>query len=634
MLEHLETQERKTAEVLSLYIAIESGLVTAQTLLETSNRIIEAPEEVIGARKVTDAQQRTLVDKMRWLDSLLQAGVKPDPRSARARLVHEQLAKGKLSDALQFTLGTLRKDRKRLDNAGGDVNALVPAFQMRGGAGGVRTHAMAEAIIQEQIEIERGSPVRRTQLEIHNEISTILAAKQSAGVGQIAAPSLSTVARRLDKELGKYEQAIKLVGEQEARNEFRETSRRPRPDRSLLEIQIDDVDSGIFLIDDRNGLPFGRGYVTSGIDAFDKVPMGLVIGPEHRSSESAVNCIVDGLLPKEASRPEYEGLANKWIGYGYPAFHLMDNPAYNHTDRLTRLQLQIKSTYAWAKPRTPTEKTSIEYFNHLMKARCFTKLPGWSDGNVDHDSVKRGMASAIMNVANFKRHLVQWIAEDYLKSPGEDGFSPKQRREKSLNGHAPILRWTYEQLRLFRMRHYQERFRASGGIEFLRMRYRSDALRRLRKQIGNELPLNIFVDSEDLKSILVEHPFTKVFLKVPCDEEPEYVATLTLRQQEQVLKKARTMKLSNPSIIDCAKARNEMAADVDKLRDDPRLRTRRRAMQDKIDPVNAVTSMNAKNDAAPSSIKDSEELMTDLEYEMKQIDEVDISDCDWSTHVI
>lgn len=633
MLEHLETQERKAVEVLTLYQSIENGLVSAETLLEATKGFVAAPDEATGARRVTDAQQRTLVDKMRWLDALRLAGVEPDPRSARARLVHEQLTKGQLSEAMHFTLGTLKKDRKLLDRAGGDVNVLVPAFQMRGGHGGVRTHALAEAIIQEQIEIERASPTRRTKLEIHNEISTTLAAKRNAGVGRIAVPSLSTVARRLDRALGKYEQTLKLVGQQEARNLFRETNRRPRPDRSLLEVQIDDVDSGIFLIDDRNGLPFGRAYVTTGVDDFDKVPMGLVVGPEHRSSESAVNCILDGLLPKENSRPEYKGLANQWIGYGYSAFHLMDNPLYNHADRLIRLQLQIKSTYAWAKPRTPTEKTSVEYFNHIMKACCFAKLPGWSDGNVEHDSVNRGMAGAIMVVAQFKRHLVKWTVSDYLNSPGEDGLSPRQRRERSLNGHAPILRWTYEQLRFFRMRHYETSFRESGGVEFLRLRYRSDALARLRKQVGNERPLAIFVDSEDLKSIIVEHPFSKVLLTVQCDEPPEYVESLTLRQQQLVLKKVRTMKLTNPSITDCVRARNELACDVEKLRDDSRLRTRRKAVQDWIDPVDPGIADKVKRNAEPKSLRDTETLMTDLEYEISQIDEVDISDCDWSVNV-
>lgn len=633
MLEHLETKERKSVEVLTLYKGIEDGHVTSEMVHESLRGVMETPDAA-DARSVTEAQQRTLVDKMRWLDALRLAGVEPDPRSARARLVHEQLAKGSLSDALHFTLSTLKKDKKKLDRVGGDVNVLVPAFQMRGGPGGVRTHPLVESIIQEQIEIERASPARRTQIEIHNAISTILTSKLDADASSVAVPSLSTVARRLDRALDRYEEAAKLVGQREARKQFRETSRRPRPDRSLLENQIDDVDSGIFLIDNRNGLPFGRAYVTSGIDDFDKVPMGLVIGPDHRSSESAINCILDGLLPKDASRPEYAGgLANQWIGYGHAAFHLMDNPLYNHADRLTRLQLQIKSTYAWAKPRTPTEKTSIEHFNHVMKASCFPNLPGWSDGKTEHDSVKRGMASAIMDIVQFKQYLVKWIVGDYLNRPGDDGLSPRQRREKSLNGRAPILRWTYEQLRMFRMRHYEERFRESGGIEFLRLRYRSDALTRLRKQVGNESPLAIFVDSEDLRSIVVEHPFTKVLFMVPCDEPPEYLENLTLRQQQYILKKARSMKLRNPSLAECVRMRNQLAEDVDRLRNDHRLRIRGKAMQNRIDPVDPGVATKIERDATSKSQRDTEKLMTDLEYKFREIDEEDISDCEWSIDV-
>lgn len=633
MLEHLETQERKTVAITYLYKSIERAEIQTETLLEASVGMESTNESFVEAKKVTNAQQQTVVDKMRWLDALRQAGVEPDPKNARARLVHRQLASGQLSDARQFTLSTLKTAKKKLDRSGGDTNVLIPAFQRRGGAGGTRTSAEAESVIQEQIEIERENPTRRTALEIHNAISRVLLAKADASAGRIAIPSLSTVARRLDRALDRYEQAVKLVGQRQARNLFREASRRPRPDRSLLEVQIDDVDSGIFLIDDRNSLPFGRAYVTTGIDDFDKVPMGLVVGSEHRSSDSAVNCILDGLLPKEVSRPEYQGLADQWIGYGYAAVHLMDNPLYNHADRLTQLQLQIKSTYAWAKPHTPTEKTSIEHFNHVMKSRCFPKLPGWSDGNISNDSVKRGMNSAIMTESQFKHYLVKWIVGDYLNTPGEDGLTPRQRRERSLNGHTPILRWTYEQLRLFRMRHYQAKFRESGGIEFVRLRYRSEELARIRKQIGNERPLSIFVDAEDLRSIVVEHPFTKVLIRVPCDESPEYVASLTLRQQQLVLKKARVMKLSSPSIEECVRARNELARDVEKLRDDPRLRRRRQAVQERVDPVDPGLVNQLGRSDAPNKQEATEKLMTDLEHEMLQIDEVDISDCDWSVNV-
>lgn len=633
MLEHLETQERKTVAITYLYKSIERAEIQTETLLESSAGLDPANESLVDAKRVTHAQQKTLVDKMRWLDALRQAGVEPDQNSARARLVHKQLASGPLSDARTFTLSTLKSAKRKLDRSGGDTDVLIPAYQRRGGAGGTRTSVEVESVIQEQIEIERANTTRRTALEIHNAISTVLMAKAEASACRVTVPSLSTVARRLDRALDRYEQAVKLVGQRQARNLFREASRRPRPDRPLLEIQIDDVDSGIFLVDDRNGLPFGRAYVTSGIDDYDKVPMGLVVGSEHRSSDSAVNCILDGLLPKEPSRPEYEGFADKWIGYGHAAVHLMDNPLYNHADRLTQLQLQIKSTFAWAKPRTPTEKTSIEYFNHVLKSRCFPKLPGWSDGNIANDSVKRGMNSAIMTESQFKHYLVKWIVGDYLNTPGEDGLTPRQRRERSLNGHTPTLRWTYEQLRLFRMRHYQAKFRESGGIEFMRLRYRSEELARIRKQIGNERTLSIFVDAEDLRSVVVEHPFTKVLIRVPCDESPEYVASLTLRQQQFVLKKARTMKLSSPSIEECVRARNELARDVEKLRDDPRLRRRRQAVQERVEPVDPALVNQKGRDDAKSRHGATEKLMTDLEHEMLQIDEVDISDCDWSANV-
>lgn len=634
VLEHLGTRERKQIEILALYQGIEAGEVVAESLKDHATLATPMTDGSGGPLKATAAQQRTMIDKVRWLDALKQAGVEPNQRSTRARLVHAQLASGILANAMHFSLPTLRRDRVKLDNAGGDVNVLLPNYQRRGGSGGSRTHPQAEAVIQEQIQLERERPTARTHVEIHNEITTILSVKADAG-NRIPVPSLSTISRRLDRALGRYEQALKLVGHREATNMFRETSVRPQPSRSLQVVQVDDVDSGVFLIDERTGLPFGRAFVTCGIDDFDKVPMGLAIGHEHRSSESAVNCILDGLLPKLTTRPEFGALANQWIGYGNAAVHLMDNPLYNHSMRLEALQLNIKSVMAWAKPRTPTEKTSIEHFNDLMKKRHFSGLPGWSDGDVKRDSVNRGMASAIMNGSQFKRLLVKWIVGDYLNTPGICGLTPKQRREKSLNGHAPILRWTYDQLRLFRMVHFRTSFEESGGIKILNLRYKSDALAQIRRQIGNGRQLDIFVDTYDLTALIVEHPFTKVLLWVPCAESPEYITGLTLRQQQLILKKARVLKMTNPSIHECVKARNEIAKDVNQMRHDHRLRHRQKAVLNDVSAVVNDDSISERLGTDTASGKTAAKLlMTDLEYQMALIDEVDVNDCEWSTDVI
>jgi hypothetical protein len=76
-----------------------------------------------------------------------------------------------------------------------------------------------------------------------------------------------------------------------------------------------------------------------------------------------------------------------------------------------------------------------------------------------------------------------------------------------------------------------------------------------------------------------------------------------------------------------------LARDVERLRDDPRLRTRRKAVQDWIDPVDPGIANKVKRNAEPKSLRDTEMLMTDLEYQMTLLDEIDISDCDWSANV-
>ena len=76
-----------------------------------------------------------------------------------------------------------------------------------------------------------------------------------------------------------------------------------------------------------------------------------------------------------------------------------------------------------------------------------------------------------------------------------------------------------------------------------------------------------------------------------------------------------------------------MCWDVEKLRDDTRLRRRRQAVQERVEPVDPALVNQKGRDDAKSRHGATEKLMTDLEHEMLQIDEVDISDCDWSANV-
>lgn len=632
VLELLETGQRKAVEIQFLQTAIATGEVCIERDQDHLRSIDPLVIQAVAGKKVTEAQLRTMVDKFKWLEAFRREGVQPDPSSARARLTHKKLSQGYLAQTTQFKLSTLMRANKAMMQAGGDAAALLPRFDDRGGRGRTRTDGYSESVLQAMVERERSSTTVRPAVELHQEVRRKIEVEMERTGTRIKVPSVSTVLRRLSAGLDSYEQTRKIVGKREADRRYRNSFARPRLDRPYLEIQIDDVDSGVFLIDDRTKLPFGRAYVTVGIDGYDLIPHGVIVGPDHRSTESAVGCILDGLLPKNPERPEYSEISKEWIGYGKAANYLMDNPPQNHANQLLGLQAKLNINFSWAKPHTPTEKTSVEHFNNVLKQKCFPRIPGWSDGKVAHDSVKRGMECAIMNASQFKQHLVYWIARAYLNEPGSDGLTPRQRRANSINPDVPRLLWTYEDIRLLRMVPQMATFRASGGVLISCLRYNNEDLMRLRRRIGHKAQVLIYVDPYDLSSIVAEHPESRALFKVPCIEPEEYTAGLTRRQQAQILKKAREMGQKNPDLNKCVKARNELAQMVERLSFDRRLRNRQKASQINLVPVDpGLVEAQEKRDKKNRN-EIAEVPMTELEYQLMQLDQVDIGDVDWGVN--
>lgn len=628
VLEHIETSQRKQITLVELHSAIALGHVFIDEPRASASVHDPDLSEVLTAQGVSAAQSKQMNEKLQWLDALERAGVEPNPNNARARATHALLRQGALADATAFSLRTLQKAKKLLDLSGGDAVALLPRFDLRGGVGKPRTDDAAEAILNQVVDLARASPFVKPSTEVYQEVYAAVRAEGVRRGIEIKPPSPSTVRRRLELAISRYERDKKLLGAREANRKYRNSYPRKQPDRPYLEVQIDDTDTGVFLIDDHTGLPSGRAILTVGIDAYDLVPHGLVVGPDPRSAQSAVDCILDGLLPKDPRRPEYVDFATGWIGYGRAANYVMDNPPQNHAEQLLALQVKLNAPMSWAKPYAPTEKTCVEHFNDIVKAKCLPRLPGWSSGEVRDDSVKNGMRQAILTVSQFKRHLTQWIVEVYLNEPGIDGLTPLQRRAQSLNPSPVVMSLSHADLQILRMIPRKARFRDSGGLLLLQLRYNSDQLEKLRRRIGKNASVNVFLDPDDVGRIAVEDPHTKAMLFVPCLEEERYTSFLSVRQQRQILKMARERGIKNPSLDELVKARHQLSQLVDEMRRDARLRVRQKAQRIDVQAMPTPTSTHTSSNAAVPT-QSVEVLMTDAEHLLAQLEEIDISDLEW-----
>lgn len=631
---HVNTNEVKTAKDHEIFEAIHKGKIH---LAESDSGKSEAIKRGAGptARVASDASMRVFLAKKQWIEALRAVGYDKLVDSVWIRGEMDRLAKTTLADVPRYSISTLAKMMAVVQKAGGDWSKAIPQFADRGGKGKTRTDPRAEKIIQSVLDREKSKRGRFVRTDILDEVRALVQEENKAlPEDPIQVPGDSTIDRRIAEKFGKFEIMVRNSGSKVANSQYRENSY-PR-DRAQYPLEIseyDDLDCGIFLVNDKTGLPVGRAFLTHGVCQSTSVPLGFDLSHKARSYESALGAICCSLLPKDPDNREFGERAAKWIGYGAQGSILLDGARYNHsTPAVTAAEIG-RLALAAVRPYGPTEKCSIEHYNWVTEMKFCSRLPGWKSDKRNSDSIKRAMSDSCLDVNTFRKRYVHWVVNDYLNDPGEDGYTPKQRWQLHYQHHGPAVRWTRKEVALIRLRPIELTYRASGGIKRLGLIYNSEALMSLRREIGHSAKVLVFVDNEDMSYVLVRHPRTHQMIQAEYVGDPRYVAALTAHQQGLTLKMARERGKRSPTYLDMVQAREDLAKLVSQARRSKKLRERLWAER--------VGEMTVKASASEDVVFEDvltttetvkvERVMTDLEWSIVQLEQIEIeaTDEDW-----
>lgn len=632
VLRHMTTNVVRQVSDRELIDAVQSGQVellnaaakvgySRSGLSETNNDVVAD----IGLESAVAVE--TMLAKRRWLDALERMGITRLVDEPWVRVAIDKLAKNELAGVQRFEISTLRTAARKVHQAGGEWTVLIPRYSERGGRGKPRTDARAEAIIQQTLtHLAKASGPVEKQKVIDDIRQTICTQNLALPGDEISIPGASTISRRIEAAFTKYDLCVRNKGRKYASRLYRNNAlSRAVADFPLLVAEYDDTDCGVFLIDQKIGLPHGRAYLTVGVCQNTAVPLGADLGHQSRSYESAMGAIADSFRPKDTSRPEFRDCANPWIGYGAQGTILMDNASYNKSKAIEYRREEIQLMLAGAKPYAPTEKCAIEHFNDVLKRDFCSTLPGWRGDKKDADAVKHGMSHAILSIEDFRRLFTRWVTDQYLNDPGDDGKTPKQRWQGHFRQHGPAVRWTHQQVEFLRLQPDALKFRENGGLQTLNLRYWSEQLAGLRSDIGPRALVPVFLDPKDVSYLLVQHPRTKTLLRVPCVMDEYYTQGLTRYQQRLILRFARSRKINNPSMGQLVSERRAFAAHVEQLARSKKLTERRMA---KRSGDTSLPDDGEKKSPNRARVPTEEVVMTELEYAMHELDTIELSEED------
>lgn len=591
--------------------------------LRSNIQISSATQMKIEARRASAAAARVFLDKVEWLENFRKYGVTDIRDEPWIRDVARRISENEMKGRRKYELTTHRDDQQALKDADGDETVLLPDYSMRGGPGKKRIDDDAESIIKAVIEKALKSKREIIKRDIFIEV---LYAVHLHNVqypeNRIRPPGQSTVSRRVQELIPQIEIDRKVMSPRALRSRYRSNST-PRfaPEIPLLMSEYDDVDTNAFLVGHKSKLPVGRCHMTSGICTASEMLLGASMGIQSRSFESAISAIHHSLQPKDMSHPDFKECNFGWDGYGLQSNILLDNATYNSGKAMKHQSREMQLKICKVRPYGPTAKSKIEHFNYVLQTAC-QGLPGWRGLEDDPEAVKKGMASAVLKVQNFRQFFFKWATGVYMNKPGTDGFTPRQRWQSHFTNRSPRVRWTANELAVFRLVPLMRKFRDSGGIMRLGLTYDNTWLSQVHEHFGKKSSVCVYIDRFDLSYVVVEHPITRERQRIPCTTPQSYGEYLTEYSQKLILKMCRDRGLKNPSLLDMQTEREQLIKLTEQMSSSNKLSVRKRAEQQ----CNYVSTGADGKDHFEEKTVVVEKVVTALEARMLELETIELED--------
>ncbi len=621
-LEHVISMESKFIEMTKLM----SQFLAGEILPCSENDLIRAirndgfveddqPATISGEMSMlSDAAKEAGRLSLKYITKLQELGYSSLRPTPLLELDIERLRKI-FSDSKAPRPSTLYRISLDMERLGGDRRAAYPKFAQRGGRGKTRMHPVAQQAYQDSVEmLIRNPKARIAYTKLSQDVWLRLVEQEGQEKAMLLQPSLSTVTREAKKIFPAYEICVRNEGKKAADKKFRSWAPRDGATAPLEVVEFDDKDSRVFGIDERTGLPAGRLFVTTGVDQYTDVPLGFSISDQPRNTWSAINALVNCVLPKDLTHPDFSEVVTDLPYMGRMGIAVFDNALYNHSKMLEEAALDVsKHIFAFAKPYTPTEKSKVEDFNGQMAKNFFANLPGFLGKKDSRDSLVEGVAAANMSVTDFRKKFLNWAYNDYCNKPRASGMTPRQCWELGMIGRKPRIPGDVNSVHLAAMLRRKLRLRPEL-IQFTGLIYQNQRLEVMRRKIGHNAEVDIRYHPERLDRIFVFDPYAKEWFFVPS-ANPEYTTNLSLYQHSLIRKKARETGAKNPSIPILLIHRAELAKLVFQLRYSPKVKNRKWAKRVMGENGFAITEKTTEII-----------VMTELEAQVAEIEAVEMDD--------
>lgn len=290
-------------------------------------------------------------------------------------------------------------------------------------------------------------------------------------------------------------------------------------------IEIDSTEVDIFVIVDEEGT-VARPWVCAGIDCATGLIAGLQISLNAPSAVLTVLTIKEFLTPQTEVFFDQHNISNRHQFFGRPMDIVSDQGSENSGDVIESAVKAASFELSPNLPGKPNSKPFIERFFRTLNG-FLTEFPGatTSSDMPNKQRIAKGMKEARLTFEEFESLVQKWRYDAHAIRPQRRIHSALRTTESPLKCLERLSKEFFvpeppspDEMNSLFFGGRASRILHRYGIEFNRIQYSSGALRRLCKEIGAGLELNIRFDATDIRVIAVISPLTKEWLFVSAKD--------------------------------------------------------------------------------------------------------------------
>lgn len=471
-------------------------------------------------------------------------------RSALAKAAFE--VAGSIADRKPPSPKTLHRWVQDYENAGRQVQALVPATMRRGnrrpkigGSGGSSLNAGPEKatavsrIIDTVLRARYLAPGRPSAASVIRNIEDALAKENELrGPGdKLPVPHASTVYRKI-KALDPFDVASARHGRRYANEKYHAVRQGHVATRPLERAELDHTKMDLMVVDTETRLPLGRPWLTSMIDRYSRMVLGFHLTFLPPGYLSVMQCLKHAIRTKDYLRSRFPAVEHAWPTSGVPETLVVDNGKEFRSRHFEDACLELGIEIDFAPPRCGAYKGTVERWFGTENTKLLHQLPGTTFSSI----LARGEYDPARNAVitlDALLELVHVFIVDIYGQQEHRGLHdiPARRWDEGVSATPPRIPESTRSLDVL-LGCVAERSIRRSGIELFTLRYNCPELALVRRALGPKGRVRLKYDPSDLSMIHVLDPKAGRYLAVPS-LDTQYTTGLSLWQHDVIRRYAR-----------------------------------------------------------------------------------------------